>query len=462
MRDGAIEDAAREGVARDADALVLQREVDDLPRLALGAEAVSAGTKTSSKNTSWMSPSPISAGICFTWMPGDCHVGEQDDDRRLALVPPPRRNAGEQEAGVGLAGIGRPDLRAVDAIAALDGRRRRAQRGEVGAGARARKSPGTRWPGRARIGGRYLSSCAGVPYFISTGPTQLTFIYCAPRGSPAAHISSPDELVPDRRILAAMLGRPVRDQQAFLGEHGCRRPCENAVCASLPGPCSAICSQSAGSVDPSTHARPLAVRVLLRVQPNSIAQPSWRRPAAASRMTCLRTLPAALRGSASQISDLLGDLEDRRALRVEEGAQRRDVRARLAVGHDHRAGALAGARVGQADDGDVGDVGMLDEQVLDLLGRDILAVADDDVLGAAGDDQIVAVDPAAEIAHAEEAVAVETPASLVGVQIADQHLRSSRPDFALVHQRRDLGNTKLCRRSRRHVRRSPDLAIRPS
>ena len=42
----------------------------------------------------------------------------------------------------------------------------------------------------AAIGGRCWSRCASVPWRIKAGPTQLTPMYCAPRGSWCAHISS--------------------------------------------------------------------------------------------------------------------------------------------------------------------------------------------------------------------------------------------------------------------------------
>ena len=71
------------------------------------------------------------------------------------------------------------------------------------------------------------------------------------------------------------------------------------------------------------------------------------------------------------------------------------------------------------------------EDVLDLLRRDVLAVADDDVLGPAGDHQILVVDPAAEIAGAEEPLVVEGSGLVLGMQVADQHLRSARTDLAV-------------------------------
>ena len=59
------------------------------------------------------------------------------------------------------------------------------------------------------------------------------------------------------------------------------------------------------------------------------------------------------------------------------------------------------------DDSDLRDARVADEDVLDLLGRDVLSVADDDVLGSAGDHQIPVVDPSAEISRTEESLVVE-------------------------------------------------------
>ena len=76
-------------------------------------------------------------------------------------------------------------------------------------------------------------------------------------------------------------------------------------------------------------------------------------------------------------------------------------------------------------------LGMPDEDVLDLFGRDVLAVADDDVLGPAGDHEVLVVHPAAEVAGAEVAVVIEGFGLVFGMQIADQHLRSARSDLAV-------------------------------
>ena len=71
-------------------------------------------------------------------------------------------------------------------------------------------------------------------------------------------------------------------------------------------------------------------------------------------------------------------------------------------GH-HCAGPLAGLRVGQADDRHVGHGRVGVEEVLHLLGRDVLAVADDHVLQAAGDGHVAVLVHDAEVATSEVA-----------------------------------------------------------
>src|SRR3546814_12607052 len=78
---------------------------------------------------------------------------------------------------------------------------------------------------------------------------------------------------------------------------------------------------------------------------------------------------------------------------------------------------------------------MAEQQVLDFLRRDVLAVADDDVLGAAGDDHVALVDPAREIAGAEITFTVESRCLIFGAQITDQHLRAARADLAVIRCR---------------------------
>ena len=92
-------------------------------------------------------------------------------------------------------------------------------------------------------------------------------------------------------------------------------------------------------------------------------------------------------------------------------------------GEHDRAAAFAHHRVREPDDRDLGDVGVRVQDVLDLLGRDVLALADDDVLQPPGDrHEAVGVDPA-EVSRPEEAVRVERLRVAVGVQVpgADHH-----------------------------------------
>ena len=63
--------------------------------------------------------------------------------------------------------------------------------------------------------------------------------------------------------------------------------------------------------------------------------------------------------------------------------------------------------IGQADDGHVGHRRVGVEQVLDLLGGDVLAVADDHVLQPTGDGHVAVGVDDAQVAAAEVAVVVE-------------------------------------------------------
>ena len=74
---------------------------------------------------------------------------------------------------------------------------------------------------------------------------------------------------------------------------------------------------------------------------------------------------------------------------------------------------------------------MGDQQILNLLRRDILAIANDDILDPARDDQMVAVDPCTLVAGAIIAVGVEAGFLILPVEIAHHHLRSARADFAI-------------------------------
>ncbi len=113
---------------------------------------------------------------------------------------------------------------------------------------------------------------------------------------------------------------------------------------------------------------------------------------------------------------LLGRFEPRNAWDARKLRRlARSVRDRaLRCGYDNRARPLSGPIVGQPDDGDLGDAGMAGQDVLDFLGRDVLAVADDDVFGASGDDEVLIVDPTCQISGAEVSVGVERSGFVFG------------------------------------------------
>ena len=102
---------------------------------------------------------------------------------------------------------------------------------------------------------------------------------------------------------------------------------------------------------------------------------------------------------------------------------------------DHRAYPFAGVGVGDADDRHVGHRRQGDQQVLDLLGRDVLPLADDHVLEPPGDDQVPPVVESAQVAGAEEAVGVEGLDVEQGVEVPAHHLRSPGADLALLPRR---------------------------
>ena len=82
--------------------------------------------------------------------------------------------------------------------------------------------------------------------------------------------------------------------------------------------------------------------------------------------------------------ELLGHLLLRQPLAGEELEELLEGgRIGLVRGHDDRARALTGPRVGQADHRDVSDLRVREEEVFELLGGDVLAVPDDDVLDVA-------------------------------------------------------------------------------
>jgi len=98
--------------------------------------------------------------------------------------------------------------------------------------------------------------------------------------------------------------------------------------------------------------------------------------------------------------------------------------------HHNGTCSFPGPRIGQPDDGNLGYAGVAGEDVLDLFGCDVLAVADDDVLGPPGDDEVLIVDPAGEIPGAKVTLGIEGFGFILRMLVANQHLRPAGVDFA--------------------------------
>ena len=95
--------------------------------------------------------------------------------------------------------------------------------------------------------GRWSAFCASLPYFMMAGPIQFTFMYCEPRGSPCAHISSPSTAC--RHGVASR--PPYSRGQCCVSQPRSASFAQNAreksSWASLPGPSFESFAQSAGS-----------------------------------------------------------------------------------------------------------------------------------------------------------------------------------------------------------------------
>ena len=113
-------------------------------------------------------------------------------------------------------------------------------------------------------------------------------------------------------------------------------------------------------------------------------------------------------------------------------AQRR--RVGRVLGHDERDDHLAAVVVGDAEHGDVGDLRVRVEHVLDFLGRDVLALADDDVLDAAGDDDRAVLVEARHVAGVQPAVGGERVRVERAVDVAAHHLRAFHDELAVVER----------------------------
>ena len=159
----------------------------------------------------------------------------------------------------------------------------------------------------------------------------------------------------------------------------------------------------------------------------SAAQPPPRRgerTRSAPELSCrrnFRTLPLALRGSWRR-SRVARESSASPGRRRGSRTRCRAVRASRRHEHDHRGTTLAQEIVGQTDDGDVRDRRVLVEDVLDLLGGDVLAFANDDVLEPAGDrEEPVVVEPA-EVTGAKPSLVVERVGVACLVEIATTDL----------------------------------------
>src|SRR5262245_34406798 len=109
-----------------------------------------------------------------------------------------------------------------------------------------------------------------------------------------------------------------------------------------------------------------------------------------------------------------------------------EERVRGIAAGDHGAAALPELRVGEPDHRRVRDLWMRVEEVLDLLRRDVLALADDHVLEAPGDHHVAVRVDEAEVAAAEEAVGVEAVGVEARVEVAEAALRPADAELALL------------------------------
>ena len=73
-----------------------------------------------------------------------------------------------------------------------------------------------------------------------------------------------------------------------------------------------------------------------------------------------------------------------------------------------------------------------EQQLLDLLGADVLAAADDDVGHAVGDGEVAVVVEHADVAGAVPAVVVEGRGGQLGVGVAEAAVGATAEDLAVV------------------------------
>ena len=108
--------------------------------------------------------------------------------------------------------------------------------------------------------------------------------------------------------------------------------------------------------------------------------------------------------------------------------------AEVAAGRldDERRDELAPLLVGDADHGDLGDVGVLEDGVLDLDRRDVLAAGDDDVLLAVRDRDVAELVDRPAVAGVEPAVDDRPRRRLGLLPVALHHDVAAGEHLALV------------------------------
>ncbi len=96
----------------------------------------------------------------------------------------------------------------------------------------------------------------------------------------------------------------------------------------------------------------------------------------------------------------------------EEGNKIPNTGVRARLGYDEGAGALAQALVGIAHDRYSPDHRMLEKQILNFRGTDVLAAANDDVLAPANDSEVPGLIHCSQVATVNEALTIESPRSV--------------------------------------------------
>ena len=116
------------------------------------------------------------------------------------------------------------------------------------------------------------------------------------------------------------------------------------------------------------------------------------------------------------------------------------LRKRNAVGRNDECSRLFAVLLrGAADDRNVLHAGHRAEEVLDFLGRDVLAASDDEILEASGDVVVAVLVHAADVAGVEPAVRVDALRRLLGHLVVAEHVvEATAADFAVRIDGRDL------------------------